>query len=36
MCGILFHAHLGTTPDTESEEFVNFLSRLRAANARRG
>ena len=36
MCGILFHAHLRKTTETESEEFVNFLSRLRVANARRG
>lgn len=36
MCGILFYARLGKTPDTESEEFVNFLSRLRVANGRRG
>ena len=36
MCGILFCAHLGKTPDTESEEFFDFLSRLRDANAFRG
>ena len=36
MCGILFHAHLGKNPNTESAEFIRFLSRLRDANARRG
>ncbi|KAF9654309.1 hypothetical protein BDM02DRAFT_3182121 [Thelephora ganbajun] len=36
MCGILFHAYLGITFGTESEEFVDFMSRLRDANARRG
>ena len=36
MCGILFYAQLGKTPDTESEEFVDFLNRLRDSNARRG
>ena len=36
MCGILFHAHLGKTLNTESENFVNFLNRLKGANARRG
>lgn len=36
MCGILFHAHLGKTLNTESESFADFLNRLKDANARRG
>lgn len=36
MCGILFYTRLGKTPDTESGEFFDFLSRLRDSNSCRG
>jgi hypothetical protein len=36
MCGILFHARIGKAPDTESDEFLEFLNRLTNSNSRRG